>query len=554
MNKSKKNKYTTLTTKEKCNKLNHICLINHKYMKLFRFAEKKFNLNLRKLILFLSIFSVSSLFIISLVISYQVVKKQLINNSLSLNSQYANKIAMSTDNYFKNIAIKLEYSAKILGKKYNNEEREAEVERLKMQSNYYNSVVIGDPLGRLINYSPNILNIDKTKIQTTLGIRNSIKSKKFYISTPYRSIKNNMIIFISYPIFDEKKKYKGFIGSTIYLEEKNVINQLLTTTEGYRKSYMYVIDKNGQIIFHPDHKRIGEIAKNNSGLEYIKQNKNGTTRLINSRGVDNLAGFAHIKTTDWIIISQQPTLELLTQANSIIYKVSGGIFIFYLIIFYIVWKCSFYIASPLHKLASIAGSLDQSETSNEIKSIIPWYYEIVKFKLSLLLSMRSFSLRINEMDYHINTDPLTGLMNRRGLNFTIEKKLSINSFFSILMIDVDFFKKINDTYGHEQGDLVLKCLAEIMQKNFRKNDVCCRYGGEEFIVLIPNVSKEEAYESAERFRKAVEQQFIENVGYITISIGIAYWPESSEDISEVFRIADKHLYEAKISGRNCIKF
>lgn len=524
-------------------------------MKLFRFAEKKLSLNLRKLILFLAIFSVSSLFIISLVISYQIVKKQLINNSLSLNAQYANKIAMSTDNHFKNISIELEYSAKILGKKYNNEEeREAEVERLKMQSNYYNSVVIGDPLGRLINYSPNILNIDKTKVQTSLGIRNSIKSKKLYISTPYRSVKNNMIIFISYPIFDEKKKYKGFIGSAIYLEEKNVINQLLTTNEGYRKSYMYVIDKNGQIIFHPDHKRIGEIVKNNSGLEYIKQNKNGTTRLINSRGVDNLAGFAHIKTTDWIIVSQQPTLELLNQANSIIYKVSGGIFIFYLLIFYIVWKCSFYIASPLHKLASIAGSLDQSETSNEIKSITPWYYEIVKFKLSLLLSMRRFSLKINEMDYHINTDPLTGLMNRRGLNFAIEKKLSINSFFSILLIDIDFFKKINDTYGHEQGDLVLKLLAEIMQKNFRKNDVCCRYGGEEFIVLIPNVSKEEAYESAERFRKALEQQFIENVGYITISIGIAYWPESSKDISEVFRIADKHLYEAKSSGRNCIKF
>jgi len=486
-------------------------------MKLFRFAEKKLSLNLRKLILFLAIFSVSSLFIISLVISYQIVKKQLINNSLSLNSQYANKIAMSTDNHFKNIFIELEYSAKILGKKYNNEEeREAEVERLKMQSNYYNSVVIGDPLGRLINYSPNILNIDKTKVQTTLGIKSSIKA--------------------------------------IYLKEKNVINQLLTTNEGYRKSYMYVIDKNGQIIFHPDHKRIGEIVKNNSGLEYIKKNKNGTIRLINSRGVDNLAGFAHIKTTDWIIVSQQPTLELLNQANSIIYKVSIGVFIFYLLIFYIVWKFSFYIASPLHKLASIAGSLDQSETSNEIKSIAPWYYEIVKFKLSLLLSMRRFSLKINEMDYHINRDPLTGLMNRRGLNFAIDKQLNMNSFFSILLIDIDFFKKINDTYGHDQGDLVLKSLADIMQKNFRKNDVCCRYGGEEFIVLIPDVSKGEAYESAERFRKAIEQQFIENVGYITISIGIAFWPESSKDISEVFRIADKQLYEAKNSGRNCIKY
>lgn len=524
-------------------------------MKLFRFAEKKLSLNLRKLILFLAIFSVSSLFIISLVISYQIVKKQLINNSLSLNSQYANKIAMSTDNHFKNIFIELEYSAKILGKKYNNEEeREAEVERLKMQSNYYNSVVIGDPLGRLINYSPNILNIDKTKVQTTLGIKSSIKSKKPYVSTPYRSVKNNMIIFISHPIYNEKNKYKGFIGSAIYLKEKNVINQLLTTNEGYRKSYMYVIDKNGQIIFHPDHKRIGEIVKNNSGLEYIKKNKNGTIRLINSRGVDNLAGFAHIKTTDWIIVSQQPTLELLNQANSIIYKVSIGIFIFYLLIFYIVWKFSFYIASPLHKLASIAGSLDQSETSNEIKSIAPWYYEIVKFKLSLLLSMRRFSLKINEMDYHINRDPLTGLMNRRGLNFAIDKQLNMNSFFSILLIDIDFFKKINDTYGHDQGDLVLKSLADIMQKNFRKNDVCCRYGGEEFIVLIPDVSKGEAYESAERFRKAIEQQFIENVGYITISIGIAFWPESSKDISEVFRIADKQLYEAKNSGRNCIRY
>lgn len=207
-----------------------------------------------------------------------------------------------------------------------------------MQSNYYNSVVIGDADGRLINYSPNILNLNKNKIQSTLGINNSIKSKKVYISTPYLSNKNNMIIFISHPIFDKNNKYRGFLGAAIYLKEKNVINEILIINEGYKKNYMYVIDKNGQIIFHPDNNRIGEIEKNNSGLEYIRNQKNGKMRLINSRGVDNLAGFAHIKTTDWIIVSQQPTLELLKQANSIIYKVSGGIFVFYLVIFYIVWK------------------------------------------------------------------------------------------------------------------------------------------------------------------------------------------------------------------------
>lgn len=142
----------------------------------------KINLNLRKLILFLAIFSVLSLFIISSVISYYIVRNQLINNSLALNSEHANKIAIIIDNHFKNILIELGYSAKILGKKFDdNEIRETEVQRLKMQSDYYNSVVVSDSEGGLINYSPNILNIDKNKVQTTLGISNSIKEKTIYI-------------------------------------------------------------------------------------------------------------------------------------------------------------------------------------------------------------------------------------------------------------------------------------------------------------------------------------------------------------------------------------
>lgn len=142
----------------------------------------KINLNLRKLILFLAIFSVLSLFIISSVISYYIVRNQLINNSLALNSEHANKIAIIIDNHFKNILIELGYSAKILGKKFDdNEIRETEVQRLKMQSDYYNSVVVSDSEGRLINYPPNILNIDKNKVQTTLGISNSIKEKTIYI-------------------------------------------------------------------------------------------------------------------------------------------------------------------------------------------------------------------------------------------------------------------------------------------------------------------------------------------------------------------------------------
>ncbi len=523
-------------------------------MMFMRKLGKSLDLDLRKLILLLIVFCVSTLFFVSLGVSYLIVKNQLISNSLAINSEYANKIALNTDNHFQNILKELKYSAQSLGKDFNNFAlREAEVDRLKYQSDHYNSVVIGDAEGRLINFSPNILNIDRNKIQTTPGIQASLKNKKTYISSPYYSVKDNLIVFLSQPIFDKDNHYKGFIGSAIYLKQKNIINHLLTINYSYKKSYMYVIDQNNKIIFHPDTKRIGETVRNNTGLKYMQATKNGNIRLINSRGVDNLAGFSYIPSTKWLIVSQQPTNELLEQASTIIYKVTGGIFLFYLLIFYIVWRFALVISNPLHNLANMASLLNQPKIEERIKRINPWYYEVTKFKLSLLLSARKFSHKLTEMDHRINTDPLTGLLNRRGMQFFTKGMIDSKVPFSVLLIDIDHFKRINDTYGHDEGDEVLKTLAKIMLENFRKNDLCCRHGGEEFIVIIPNVNKQEVYESAERFRHAVETYIINNVGRITVSIGIASWPESSNSFTEVLKIADNNLYHAKNHGRNQVK-
>lgn len=146
---------------------------------------KSLDLDLRKLILLLIVFCVSTLFFVSLGVSYLIVKNQLISNSLAINSEYANKIALNTDNHFQNILKELKYSAQSLGKDFNSFAlREAEVDRLKYQSDHYNSVVIGDAEGRLINFSPNILNIDRNKIQTTPGIQASLKIKKLIFLHP----------------------------------------------------------------------------------------------------------------------------------------------------------------------------------------------------------------------------------------------------------------------------------------------------------------------------------------------------------------------------------
>ncbi|MHA3050556.1 sensor domain-containing diguanylate cyclase [Acinetobacter sp. ANC 4639] len=512
------------------------------------------NLDLRKLILCLAAFSVFSLFIASLLVSYYVQKKELIQNALSVNLEYAAKIANGTNSHFSIMQHELAYSAALLGQNFNNTQlRQAEVERLKYQSNYFNSVLISDNTGRFLSYAPVQLKLNTTVVNHTIGVTYSLQKKAAFISSPYYSIKNNLIIFISQPIFDQQHRYLGFIGASIYLKQDNILNQMLASKYGYKQNYMYVMDSSRRIIFHPDQKRIGGIVKNNTGLDAMTHNQQGSIRLINSVGIDNLAGFARVPSTNWIVVSQQPTHELLDQANKIIYKILFGMSLFYIVIFLIIWRIAYLISNPLSDLAKMASDLSHPEIDEKIKQVEPWFVEVLKFKISLLLSSQYFKQTITELNYHVNTDPLTGLYNRRGMDLFIDDLVKTNTEFAVIFIDIDHFKKINDTFGHDKGDLVLKELATYIKSSFRSDDVCCRIGGEEFVVLAPIFDLDFSYSLAENLRKSLENHQIDVVGTITVSIGIAYWPLSSKNVETVFKIADQNLYRAKNEGRNCIR-
>ncbi|MCO8054103.1 sensor domain-containing diguanylate cyclase [Acinetobacter towneri] len=511
-------------------------------------------LNLRKLILISTVLSVSGLFVVSVFILNYAIKQQLIQNSLSVNEKYAEKIATSANQHFTDMLKELEYSAKVLEKNfYNIDVRKSEVERLKNQSDNFNSVLIVGENKHVLAFAPSSLNFNFGQTYNSLGIVESTEKKKTYISTPYWSVKNNLLVMMSQPVYNGKDNYLGMISGTIYLQRKNLLNTMLNTQYDYKKSYMYVIDQHNRIIFHPDKNRIGEKIINNTGLDYINQHKNGSIRLKNSLGIDNLAGFAHIPSVNWIVVSQQPTEDLLAQANTLILKVSVGIFIFYLFIFLLVWYISSFISSPLNRLARMASMLNQAEIQDKIKEVDPWYFEVLKFRTSLLLSSETFSHRIAELKHHVNTDPLTGLYNRRGMQLFLNELVKTRTEFAALSIDIDFFKKVNDHYGHDQGDMVLQTLAQIMQTNFRDHDICCRSGGEEFLVLMTTADPSVAYKAAERLRTTMQQTNINGMGEITISIGIAFWFKDAEDISEVLKLADNKLYEAKHAGRNCTK-
>ena len=154
-------------------------------------------------------------------------------------------------------------------------------------------------------------------------------------------------------------------------------------------------------------------------------------------------------------------------------------------------------------------------------------------------------------------DSLTGLYNRRFLESFLEKYLSFaeRKGFNVgfIMIDIDNFKRINDTYGHRNGDIVLKEVAHVIATNVRSSDVVVRYGGEEFLVVLPDVAEGKTEIVAEKIRKSVEMTAIHLEGkvlHVTVSCGVAEYPKHGTDPYQVIKFADIALYRAKKEGKN----
>jgi len=178
------------------------------------------------------------------------------------------------------------------------------------------------------------------------------------------------------------------------------------------------------------------------------------------------------------------------------------------------------------------------------------------------LGLALASLRLRET-LHIQSirDPLTGLYNRRYMEESLERELRRADRkqrpLAALMLDLDHFKRYNDTLGHAAGDAMLRAIGNFLQSRMRKDDIVCRYGGEEFTIIMPESSLDIATQRAERLREDLKRLEIslngQFLGSVTFSVGIACFPEHGTTSEQILHCADLALYRAKAAGRDCVK-
>jgi diguanylate cyclase (GGDEF)-like protein len=209
----------------------------------------------------------------------------------------------------------------------------------------------------------------------------------------------------------------------------------------------------------------------------------------------------------------------------------------------------------------LSGQIDINELSEAINKaeihrffLKPWENDYLRLQMFEAVQTHNNLSEKSHFQYLSITDPVTGLTNHRYFQDLLREKIEEKRNLALLMVDVDHFKSFNDRYGHPEGDRLLREIASAIEMFIGKQGSVSRYGGEEFSVLIPEQTGEQALSFAEKLREQLAGTPLPGPGreaYVTVSIGVACFPENAKDAQTLVQLADDALYKSKGRGRNC---
>lgn len=507
--------------------------------------------DLRTLIALLVIASIVITLANNLYATWRVQRMVLIDSTLEANRAYAAKLASTSEVFFRLALSQLHFSANLLGKDFNNEALlKAEVNRLREQTDSFNSVAVVDETGTVRAISPESLTLTGMHL-TSDAAREALQTRQPLISRPTLSAANNLLIFVSWPIWNNQGRYLGYIGGTIYLKKKSILNALLGEQFYRDGTSVFVLDGDNQVLYHQNRQMVGKTMSPLMSDRERQEKDNGSLVLTEPDKPTRLAGYAIVPTTGWMVVALKPVDVTLQPLSGLLLKVLKHSVPFALLTLLVAVILARMIAMPLWQLARKASKIDASSATYEIGGIRAWYFEAAQVKRALLTGIGLVQDKIGRLSSEAQTDSLTLLLNRRGLNAVLDYYQTMRQPFAVLALDIDHFKSVNDNWGHDVGDRVIRQVAQTLRQSARQSDVVCRNGGEEFLMLLPNTPLKEAEATAERIRISIADNAIEAVGHITISIGVAEWDARRPPLESSLKRADDALYQAKNSGRNC---
>ena len=283
--------------------------------------------------------------------------------------------------------------------------------------------------------------------------------------------------------------------------------------------------------------------------------------------IAGLDGFAWGLLT-WFLIGYDPALDAILMALLCgVTSINAQVYGTYVVAYYgqigILWAVSVFglllVASSEHALDYAAGlSVFIGLTAYYTRAIAKRLFEGIRLQHANASLAAQLRTALQKVELDAATDALTGHWNRRALDDVlkqqVERRASSGQAFSILMLDIDFFKNINDEFGHMVGDDVLRAFAQRLREFLRSDDVCARFGGEEFVVVLPDTPLATAMEIGERIRKGIAEAplLTKPMVQATVSIGVAKM-EQEQSINDLFAAADAALYLAKNEGRNQVR-
>ena len=193
-----------------------------------------------------------------------------------------------------------------------------------------------------------------------------------------------------------------------------------------------------------------------------------------------------------------------------------------------------------------------------IEIVYPLIFGIITFISAFIIKYIIKSKDFDQQYKLATTDGLTELYNHRyfqeQIRMQIDQTRRYGNEFSLIILDIDFFKQFNDTFGHQAGDAVLKQVSQMLRANVRSSDIVCRYGGEEISIILPNTNKQTAYTTAEKICNLIANKKFKlnnnKESNVTVSLGVSTFPTDGDSASDIIDMADKRLYQSKHNGRN----